>query len=91
MLIKFDDHLKIFFLINILDHACMKMACCSGGGKDLATAAAIMETREQKFKQEDLKPEMKMGHMPMGFSPKMGANMHPSTYDMMRNPPSKYN
>ncbi|XP_023310793.1 protein strawberry notch isoform X2 [Anoplophora glabripennis] len=58
-----------------------------GGGKDLATAAAIMETREQKFKQEDVKPEMKMGHLPMGYNPKMGANMHPSTYDMMRNPP----
>lgn len=61
-----------------------------GGGKDLATAAAIMESREQKLKQEDVKPDVKMGQMPMGFNPKMGGNMHPSTYDMMRNPPSKY-
>ncbi|KAJ8954252.1 hypothetical protein NQ318_005848 [Aromia moschata] len=59
-----------------------------GGGKDLATAATIMETRENKLKQEDVKPEMKMGHMmPMGYNPKMAPNMHPSTYDMMRNPP----
>ncbi|KAJ8932613.1 hypothetical protein NQ314_014543 [Rhamnusium bicolor] len=44
-----------------------------GGGKDLATAAAIMESRENKFKQEDLKPEMKMGQMPMGYNPKNDA------------------
>lgn len=69
----------------------MKIIYLSGGGKDLATAAAIMESREQKFKQEDVKPELKMGHLPMGYNPKMGANMHPSTYDMMRNPPSKWN
>ncbi|KAJ8979809.1 hypothetical protein NQ317_001299 [Molorchus minor] len=65
-----------------------------GGGKDLATAAAIMETRERenKMKQEDVKPEVKMGlNMmgggPMGYNPKMPPNMHPSAYDMMRSPP----
>lgn len=65
-----------------------------GGGKDLATAASIVEARGNKVKQEpDIKPdpEMKMGQIPMGsYHPKMGG-MHPSPYDMMRTPQCKYN
>lgn len=64
-----------------------------GGGKDLAAAASIVETRGNKVKQEpDIKPEsdLKMGQMPMGsYHPKMGG-MHPSPYDMMRTPQCKY-
>ncbi|XP_060532767.1 protein strawberry notch isoform X2 [Cylas formicarius] len=63
-----------------------------GGGKDLASAASIMENRDIKFKQEmkqenDIKPDLKMGPMSMGYNPKLGLNMHPSPYDMMRAPP----
>ncbi|XP_074041916.1 protein strawberry notch isoform X2 [Leptinotarsa decemlineata] len=66
-----------------------------GGGKDLAAAAALMETRENKFKQESklkqettIKPDVRMGQIPMAsYNPKIGNPMHPSTYDMMRNPP----
>lgn len=64
-----------------------------GGGKDLATAASIVEARGNKVKQDpDIKPdpEVKMGQMPMGsYHPKMGG-MHPSPYDMMRTPQCKY-
>lgn len=64
-----------------------------GGGKDLASAAAIMENRGNvKPKIEvDVKPDMtKMAQVPMGsYNPKIPTNMHPSTYDMMRNPASK--
>ncbi|CAG9814913.1 unnamed protein product [Phaedon cochleariae] len=69
-----------------------------GGGKDLAAAASIMETRENKLKQEgkvkqetDFKPDPRMRQMQMGmgsYNPKMGAQMHPSTFDMMQSPPA---
>lgn len=63
-----------------------------GGGKDLATAASIVEARGNKVKPDpDIKPELdvKMGQMPMGsYHPKMGG-MHPSPYDMMRSPQCK--
>lgn len=57
----------------------------------MATAATIMENRGNKVKSEvEMKPDInKMAQMPMGsYNPKMG-NIHPSTYDMMRNPASK--
>uniref|UniRef100_A0AAR5PXE4 Protein strawberry notch n=1 Tax=Dendroctonus ponderosae TaxID=77166 RepID=A0AAR5PXE4_DENPD len=64
-----------------------------GGGKDLATAAAIGENRDIKLKQEkDLKPDIKLRQMgAMGMNSKMmggipGMNLHPSAYDMMRQP-----
>ncbi|XP_028133407.2 protein strawberry notch isoform X2 [Diabrotica virgifera virgifera] len=67
-----------------------------GGGKDLAAAAAMLESREKQLKQEALKqepfkeeykPDMaKMMQMPMNAFPKMAQNIHPSTYDMMRAP-----
>lgn len=65
-----------------------------GGGKDLATAASIVEARGHKVKQEtDIKPDpdiTKMVQMPIGsYNPKMGG-MHPSPYDMMRTPQCKY-
>lgn len=64
-----------------------------GGGKDLATAASIVEARGNKVKAEpDIKPDldMKTGQMLMGsYHPKM-AGMHPSPYDMMRTPQCKY-
>lgn len=55
-----------------------------GGGKDLAAAAAIQES---KLKQEDLmKNEIKPPLMNMSGNSKM-PNL-PMAYDMMRNPPS---
>ncbi|XP_076254599.1 protein strawberry notch isoform X2 [Rhynchophorus ferrugineus] len=63
-----------------------------GGGKDLATAATIGENRDIKLKQEkDIKPDLKMGMMgPLGANNKMmtgmNMNIHPSHYDMMRQP-----
>nr|CAH7748970.1 unnamed protein product [Callosobruchus chinensis] len=60
-----------------------------GGGKDLAAAAAIKETRDNKIKQEtDVKPDLKLaGQMPMSsYNTKMGG-MYPSSFDMMRQPP----
>ncbi|XP_050314405.1 protein strawberry notch isoform X3 [Anthonomus grandis grandis] len=64
-----------------------------GGGKDLATAATIGENRDLKLKQEkDVKPDVKIGPAgTMAMNSKMmqgipGINMHPSPYDMMRQP-----
>ncbi|VEN40640.1 unnamed protein product [Callosobruchus maculatus] len=60
-----------------------------GGGKDLAAAAAIKETRENKIKEEtDIKPGVKLaGQIPMSsYNSKMGS-MYPSSFDMMRQPP----
>lgn len=59
-----------------------------GGGKDLASAASIQETRENKLKQEDTKvPPMPMGGM--GGNSKMTMPMG-GYGDMMRNAPSKF-
>ena len=61
-----------------------------GGGKDLAAAAAIQETRESKLKLEDMvKNEVKPTPMTMGGNSKMPGNMTLGPYDMMRNSPSK--
>jgi hypothetical protein len=65
-------------------------AFSKGGGKDLAAAASIQETRESKMKQEDMiKNEMKPPPMNMGGNSKMGGNMSLGPYDMMRNSSSK--
>ncbi|CAH1132025.1 unnamed protein product [Ceutorhynchus assimilis] len=62
-----------------------------GGGKDLATVAtaATIQLKQEK----DVKPDVKMGPMgAMGMNSKMmagmpgGMNIHPSAYDMMRQP-----
>ncbi|XP_063926322.1 protein strawberry notch isoform X2 [Zophobas morio] len=59
-----------------------------GGGKDLAAAAAIQETRESKLKLEDMvKNEVKPTPMTMGGNSKMPGNMTLGPYDMMRNSP----
>ncbi|XP_057655620.1 protein strawberry notch-like isoform X10 [Diorhabda carinulata] len=62
-----------------------------GGGKDLASAATMLDSREKQLKQdifkEEFKPDlMKMGQMPTNAFPKMPQNVHPSTFDMMRTP-----
>lgn len=63
-----------------------------GGGKDLAAAASIQETRDSKLKQEDtkVKNEAKPSPMLMYGNNKMMGNMGMgASHDMMRNPPSK--
>lgn len=70
----------------------LKCICCLGGGKDLAAAASIQETRESKLKQEDtvVKNEAKPSPMLMGGNSKMMGNMGMGApYDMMRNQQSE--
>ncbi|RZC32135.1 protein strawberry notch [Asbolus verrucosus] len=55
-----------------------------GGGKDLAAAASIQES---KLKLEDSKSDVKPLPMNMGGNSKMSGNMPLGPYDMMRNSP----
>lgn len=80
------------FLLLLIVLVYFKCIFVLGGGKDLATAATIGENRDIKLKQEkDVKPDLKMGLLgPIGANNKMMAgmnmNIHPSHYDMMRQP-----
>lgn len=55
----------------------------SGGGKDLAAAAGILDPKPE-IKPPPQSAAPNMNNMKMG-----GQNIPPGMYDMMRNPPSK--